>query len=223
MQSGPVEIVEPERTEARGAIVLISEVQGVGKSLREHARRLAGLGYTVAMPDLWWRQGRPDLTAPDAIPAAWADLSDSAALVDVRIALGAMPTTRSRFVLGFGVGGLYARMAACTLPGLAGAIEFYGQAFYPGTSPNKPVQPLDLLVGLGCPLQCHFGGDDPVVPPRHVDMLEQRLSGRGFPAQVYRYAGCGHGFMNPENAAFDKTASQLAWSRVKRFLDEHTD
>lgn len=225
MQSGPVEMVEaddPARA-ARGGIVLISEIHGVEPSLREHADRLARLGFTVAMPDLWWRQGKPDLSSPEAIAAGVEALADSAALADVRSALGALPAGLPRFVMGFCIGGLYARMAACTLPGLSGAIEFYGRVIYPGTTPNKPVQPLDLLVGLSCPLQCHFGTEDLVAPPRHVDMLEQRLAGRPFPGQVYRYAGCGHRFMNPRATTFNRVAAELAWSRVKRFLDERVE
>lgn len=221
MQAGPFEVVESSDGPARGGIVLVSEIHGVETSLRQLAGRLAGEGYTVVMPDLWWRTGRPDLTGEGAIPAAVEAVSDSLALADVRAALGALPAGLPRFVVGFCLGGLYARMAACTLPGLAGAVEFYGRVVYAGTSANKPVQPLDLLSGLGCPLQCHFGTDDTVAPPRHVDLLEQRLAGRAYAAQVYRYAGCGHRFMNPSAPAYNAAAAALAWGRLTRFLDEH--
>ncbi len=213
----------------RGGVVLVPEIWGVDDALRGWARRLADEGFDVVMPDLWWRTARGggsegrklDLAGPSGVMAAVEATVDSEALADVRAALAQLPPDLPRFIMGFCIGGLYARMAACTLPGLAGAVEFYGRIVYAGTSPNKPVQPLDLIAGLGCPLQCHYGAEDPVAPPGHVDLLEQRLAGRSFPAQVFRYPACPHAFMNPNRPGYQRDAAELAWARALRFLDEH--
>lgn len=204
----------------RGGVVLISEVFGVDAPLLAYARKLVDEGYSVAMPDLWWRAPKPDVRAEGGIMHAIEAVSDSEAMVDVREAMALLP--EPRFVVGFCMGGLYARMAACALPGLRGAVEFYGRIRYPGTSRNKPVQPLDLVSGLGCPIQCHFGEDDTVAPPPHVDELEQRLAGRGHGAQIFRYPGCGHAFLNPERPTYRAQPAALAWSRALRFLDEQS-
>jgi carboxymethylenebutenolidase len=110
-------------------------------------------------------------------------------------------------------------MAACTVPGFAGAVEFYGRIVYAAITPNKPAQPLDLLLGLSCPLQCHFGEADPVCPPEHVDALERRLAGAPRAAQVHRYPGCGHAFLNPTRPTWNPEAAELAWARALHFLD----
>ncbi len=206
-----------------GAVVLISEVSGVDEALLGYANRLVAEGFSVAMPDLWWRTGRPDLSVEGGMARAIEAVRDSEALLDVREALaGLAGVPGPRFVMGFCLGGLYARMAACALPGLAGAVEFYGRIRYPSISEAKPVQPLDLVSGLGCPIQCHFGSEDTVSPPAHVDELEQRLSGRGHAAQVFRYAGCGHAFLNPNRPSFQAAPAALAWSRAMRFLGEQS-
>ena len=212
-----------EASDPQGAVVLISEVSGVDDALLGYANRLVEEGYTVAMPDLWWRSGRPDLSVEGGMARAIEAVRDSEALFDVREALaGLAGRPVPRFVMGFCLGGLYARMAACALPGLSGAVEFYGRIRYPGTTEQKPVQPLDLVSGLGCPIQCHYGSEDTVAPPAHVDELEQRLGGRAYPAQVFRYAGCGHAFLNPHRPSFRAEPAALAWSRAIRFLGEQS-
>ncbi|MFZ5482099.1 MAG: dienelactone hydrolase family protein [Myxococcota bacterium] len=212
----PVEIVPA--THPRGGVVLVSEVWGVNDDLRAWAGRLADAGFDVAMPDLWWRTGRPPLGSPEQIREAVAGLADYPALADVATARDRLDATRPRFVMGFCMGGLYARMAACALPGLAGAVEFYGRIVYPTITPQKPAQPLDLLPGLSCPLQCHFGDADPVAPPEHVDQLEQRLAVAPRAAQVLRYPGCGHAFMNRGGPHWSPDAAELAFARACHFL-----
>lgn len=211
----PETLRAPER---RGSVVLISEVLGVDEALRGYAAKMVAQGYDVVMPDLWWRTGPPDFSGEGAVQRAVERIVDAEAMSDVRAALETLEAPR--FLMGFCLGGLYARMGACTLPRLAGTVEFYGRVVYPGTTPAKPVQPLDFLPGLGCPLQCHFGDLDTVAPPRHVDLLEERLAGRRFAAQVFRYAGCGHAFMNPSRAAYRPVPAELAWSRGVKFLGE---
>ena len=111
-----------------------------------------------------------------------------------------------RFVVGVGAGGLYARLAACAVLGLSGAVSFGGRLWYPGIDADHPIQPFDLLPGLSCPLQCHFAADDADTPQTWVDELEKRLRAAGRPHQVFRY---GH------LAGADR---DTAWGRARNFL-----
>lgn len=204
--------------EGRVGVVLISEVFGIDDTTRDYAAKLVGEGFGVAMPDLWWRRPRPSMDTPEEVSAAAASVVDSEAMVDVAAAFRALSGFTHRFALGFCLGGLYARMAGSAVPGLAGAVEFYGRIVYPVITPAKAVQPLDLLFGLGCPLQCHFGAEDPVAPPEHVDELERRLAARGKPWQVFRYPGCGHAFMNPRRPRWRPDEAATAWARALTFI-----
>ena len=215
----PVEAVNPAGD--RGGVVLVPEVWGIDASLRDYADRLGEEGFSVWMPDLWWRQGGPPpLANPADIAAAVASLDDGEALRDVAAAVHLIPPGKPRVVLGFCMGGLYARLASAAVPGLAAAVEFYGRIVYPTLTDRKPAQPLDLLPGRSCPLLCHFGAEDPIAPPHQVDELERRLANQPAPAVVHRYPGVGHAFMNPRRPSFSPEASALAWARTVRFLDE---
>lgn len=214
----PVQTVRVEGP--RAGVVLVSEVFGIDRPLRGYAERLAGEGYDVAMPELWWRRGGPpSLATAEEVADAVGTLSDGQALADVAAARDVLAPERPRFVLGFCVGGLYARMAACALTGFTGAVEFYGRIVYSRITPAKPAQPLDLLPGLSCPLLSHFGEEDPVAPMHNVADLERRLAAQEQPWQVFTYPGCGHGFMNPERPAWDGEAAEVAWDRTLAFLD----
>jgi carboxymethylenebutenolidase len=210
-----------DAVDARAGVVFVPEVWGVDDALRGWARRLAEEGFAVAMPDLWWRYGgSPPLATPAEVGAAVARLDDGNALRDVAAAANVLPPGLPRVVMGFCVGGLYARLASAAVPGFVAAVEFYGRIVYPTLTPEKPAQPLDLLPGRACPLLCHFGELDPVAPPNHVDELERRLSGQLAAAQVFRYPQVGHAFMNPSRPGWNEAAAERAWQRTLRFLDE---
>ncbi len=204
----------------RGGVVLLSEVHGIDAVLRDYAERLVQEGWSVALPDLWWRHGVPPLGTPALLREAVASLPDHEALADVAAARTALPAGLPQFVMGFCIGGLYARMAGCTQVGLSGVVEFYGRIVYPAITANKPVQPLDLLPGLACPIQCHFGTEDAVAPLAHVDELERRLRVRSTPGQLFRYEGCQHAFMNPERPAWADEEACAAWGRALTFLEQ---
>ncbi len=204
---------------ARGGVVLLSEIWGIDDALRTYASKLVAEQFSVAMPDPWARKPRPALDSPDAVVAAVAEVDDGEMLADVGAARTALGGDVPVFVVGFCMGGLYARMAACTIPRLAGAVEFYGRVHYAALSAKKPTQPLDLLPGLACPLQCHFGDDDALSPPHHVDDLVGRLAKSPCLTQVFRYPGRGHAFMNPTRQNWHADDAELAWDRALTFLD----
>lgn len=115
---------------------------------------------------------------------------------------------RPRFVVAVDTG--LGRIAAGALPGFAGAVDFGGELVLPGVDDARPVQPLDLLPGLGCPYQAHVAADDPATPAHHVAELERRLRFVAQPSQVLRYPAAGAGFWRTD---------PLAWARTLRFLD----
>lgn len=187
-----VEAVDP-----RGCVLLLPDVGGVVAP-----DRFVDEGFSVATLR-WWDEG--------------ADVADGEVLRRVKEARDGLAAPR--FLVGVGAGGVHARMAACALPGFSGAVELYGRLVYPAVSPAHPAQPLDLLPGLSCPYQGHFGERDVTNLAHHVVELRRRLGFVCQPTQVLTYAGCGAGFAEPDAPGFDAVAAALAWQRVIRFLD----
>ncbi|MDP2311423.1 MAG: dienelactone hydrolase family protein [Pseudomonadota bacterium] len=202
---------------ARGGVVLVPDGQGSTPGSESAAAQLVDAGFVVVVPDLAWRT--PRQPPPEGDPGY--GLSDPEAIADLVAARELLPPG-ARFVVGVGLGGLYARVAACAVMGLAGAVGFGGRVSYSGVNAKHPIQPLDLLPGLSCPLQCHFDIHDAAAPPAHVDELERRLAGTTQPWQVFRYGNAADPDVAPLLGAARWTGrapdARTAWARTRSFL-----
>jgi carboxymethylenebutenolidase len=110
--------------------------------------------------------------------------------------------------LGFCMGGGLAGLCAAEVPGLAGAVIFYGQAI-----------PKELASKVGCKVLAFHGATD----TRLVDGLpdfEKDMKEAGKSLEVHVYAGAGHAFLNDTRPSYSPTASREAFARSLAFLAE---
>jgi carboxymethylenebutenolidase len=145
------------------AILLLQEIFGVGSFIRGVAERLAGMGYVVGAPDLYWRI-RPGYEANHDE----AGLSESLAMVgqlDAEQAvgdsiaaldhLGDLPEVTGRpAVLGYCLGGSLAYNVA------VGADPSCCVSYYGSAVPDL----LGALDAITCPVLFHFGDADDYIP-----------------------------------------------------------
>lgn len=231
MREGDVELgflVHPEEGTHPG-VVLLPDVRGIYEHFRELGRRLAAEGFAVLVADLYRRTGRPTLTDPASAMRWIAELDDRIVMDEIRAAVAFLrghPAVGGQPVgiLGFCMGGQYTLLAACSVPGLAAAVSFYGMIRYaPGLDPaKKPHAPLDIAADLRCPLLGLYGAEDPLIPLEDVRAFEEaaRRSGRAVEFRVY--PGAGHAFLNdtqPER--YRPEAAADAWRRAVAFLRSH--
>jgi carboxymethylenebutenolidase len=201
-------------------VLLIPEVFGVSDYIEAVAEDLAGLGYVVAAPDLFWRL-HPGWRAVHDEEGVRSSLdlaqrfdfeqgvADSAAglrhLTDLPEVDGEVGIVG--FCLGGSIGYFLAAQNAA-----AAVVSFYGSAV-PGR--------LELLDATERPLQFHFGGDDPYIPRTEVAKVEEAVRTRAN-AEIHVEERAGHAFHNrmapmfyvPEPAA-------RAWRRTEDFLSRH--
>ncbi|WP_433332594.1 dienelactone hydrolase family protein [Spirillospora sp. CA-294931] len=201
-------------------ILLIQEIFGVGDYLHAVAEDLAGLGYVVAAPDLFWRvqpgwsvahteesikqsmevAGRFDAEqGVDDLEAALAHLRE---LPEVSDGVGA---------LGFCLGGTMAFLLAARAP-LDAVVSYYG---------SRVPELLDLLDEIDAPLQLQFGGSDPYIPRDQVAAVERAVEGReGVELHVHEKGG--HAFHNRKAPMFYQAEpAAAAWPLTEAFLAEH--
>jgi len=201
------------------AILLIQEIFGVGKYIRDVAERLADLGYIVGAPDVFWR------FAPN-----WEAEHDEEGLgqsfekvqqLDIRLAIGdcaaalehlhRLPSvTRPAGVLGFCLGGTLAwAVAAADAPSVC--VSYYGSGV-----PSM----LDMIHQIHCPTLLHFGNADDYIPTADVDAVATAIAGHdGF---VLNVENAGHAFDNHDAPMFyNESASNAAWAKTTAFLGRH--
>lgn len=202
-------------------IVLVQEIFGRSEYMRSRARDLAALGYTVALPQVFWRVGADavDESADDALQQGM-DLMQQTdwnqAVEDVRVCIEALrrePQTGGRVALvGFCFGG---GLAYASLQGAKGGqradalVSYYGSAL-----PN-------LVDGdaVTVPSLHHFGDADGFLTNEVVEHISEVVQHNG--AEVKLWHGAGHAFDNPAPAFHHAQASAEAWEVTVEWLRTH--
>ncbi len=209
----------PDQPNGAG-ILLIQEIFGVGAYITAVADRLAGLGYTVAAPDLFWRFAPGHAADHDEAGLARsfelvAQLDEARAVTDCLATLAHLrdqpEVTGPVGVLGFCLGGSLA--VRCALAGDPDAVvSYYGSAV---------PEMVDELGRITAPTLLHFGGADPFIPDEQVQRVAAAVPLH--PAiELNIESGAGHAFDNHEAPAFyDAPAAAHAWELTRTFLADH--
>lgn len=208
-------------------IVVIPDVRGLSEHYRDVARRFAGQGYVALAVDLYSREGTPSFADMDAMFRWMRALPDTRVLADLAASvrwLATRPEVSADAVgiTGFCMGGQYALMAACTVPGLAACVSWYGMLRYAEHDAVKPASPLDLATDLACPYLGLFGEEDAIIPLADVDELRAILAREGKRFDVVTYPGAGHAFFNDTRPdMYRASAADDAWERALLFFRRH--
>jgi carboxymethylenebutenolidase len=208
-------------------LVLVPDVRGLYEHFRDVARRFASEGFATLAVDLYSREGAPSLPDMEAVARWIRRLPDSRVLADLGAAvvyLAARPEVRSSGVgiTGFCMGGQYALMSACTVPGLTACVSWYGMLRYAEYDAIKPKSPLDLAPSLTCPYLGLFGAEDALIPQADVEELRGILSRSGKRFEIRIYPRAGHAFFNDSRPEMYRAhAAADAWPRALAFFREH--
>ena len=211
----------PERGSGPG-LLLIQEIYGVSDYIRAVAEDLAGLGYVVGAPDLFWRlvpgfqAAHDDAGLQESLALASRfdfeqGVSDAAAALDQ---LSSLPEVTGRpGIIGFCLGGSIAYfLAARHGAGLAAVVSLYGSAV-----PDNA----GLLDQVAAPVQFHFGGSDPYIPREQVALVEQAAADRPN-VEIHVEEDAGHAFHNRMAPMFhNPEPAARAWQRIVQFLGRH--
>ncbi len=220
-------VVTPDRPGTFPGVLLYTDIMGVRPVFLDMARRLAAAGFTVLLPNLFYRNGPP--TDPPLSVHHSAEFGQLLALGqtlnrtlierDARAytaALRAEPATAPGALgcVGYCMSGAFAIWTAAALPDEIGAAaSFHGGHLSTG-APDSP----DVLAGRSR-AQFYFGfaETDAFMKPEAIARLRERLTAAGRPFEAEVYAGTYHGFTIPD-ASHDPQAAERHWERLIAFL-----
>ncbi len=206
-------------------ILLLQEIFGVNKSMREVADHYAEEGYVVLAPDLFWRM-EPGVelgyTEADFGKAmgyyqrfdANQSIRDAADALKV---LRARPECKSKVgALGFCLGGKLAYLAAARTD-VDCAVSYYGVGIEADLAEAHNIKG---------PMVFHFAELDRFAPTEAREQVKAAFKGRS-DVEFYLYPGCDHAFAAPERSSFDKPATLMAHTRsialLRRVLGPNYD
>jgi carboxymethylenebutenolidase len=218
---------------ARPGVVLFPDAFGVRPVMHEMAARLAGLGYAVLLPDVFYRSPgyQPfdpatvwtDPPERDRIMALIRSLTqervrmDGAACLD---ALAARPEVRADRLgaAGYCLGGRMACLTAAFHPDrLRAAASFHGG----GLVTDAPDSPHRLAGQVKGSLYLGVADQDRSCTPEHQGALAAALGAAGVAYAIELYRGKRHGFAVRDNVgAADAEAEERHWRRLETFFGE---
>src|SRR5436309_15100297 len=189
------------------------------------ARRLAEAGYTVLMPNLFYRFGKPpvvdfaagfdDELTKQRVAELRAPLTpeavtrDAGAYVDFLAAHGAV-TPGGIGAVGYCVAGSVALRAAAARPDrVAAAASFHGG----GLATDAPTSPHLLLPRITARLYFGHAAEDRGMPPEAIERLEQALAAWGgrYESEVY---DARHGWTVPDSPVFNGPQAERAFAKL---------
>lgn len=247
LRTSTIDISTPDGTadaflaapEGRGpypGVLLYMDAFGPRPRLEEMAEHIAGHGYVVLVPHVFYRHGRAPLLDTGALrdPDARGRLfekigpwlaehtperaaGDADAYVDYLTAHGEVADGPIG-VVGYCFGGALALRAAAQRPDEVAAVA----AFHPARlATDDPSSPHLLADRIRAEVYVAAADDDQGFPPEQQKRLDEALTEAGVTHTVEQYDGASHGFTMADTAVYDAEATERHWDVLLRLLSRN--
>lgn len=215
---------------AKAGVILYMDAFGPRPALDGMAERLASEGYTVLVPDLFYRnapygpfdartafaedESRKALMAIIGATTQDMTIRDTGAFLD---ALAAEGVTGPIGAVGYCLGGARALNAAAGYPGrVKAAASFHGGnlAGDASDSPHRRAAEIKGRIYVGT------AGVDRSFPPEQSARLAEALRAAEVDHILENYVGMAHGWCVPDHGVFDAAGAERHWKRLTTFFAE---
>lgn len=202
---------------------------GAREVFRAMATRLAGLGYAVLVPDVYYRSGA---WAPFDMAGVFEDPGERRRLFAMMKAITAevMAADAIRFfdylaarpevsgqrfgTCGYCMGGRTSLIVAGRVPDrVAAAMSFHGG----GLASDDPDSPHLLAPMITAAVYVGAAENDASYTPEQSRLLNATLTGAGV-AHTIEWYSAAHGFAVPDNGPYDEAAAERHWQAMADFF-----
>lgn len=211
-------------------VIHLTDIGGIRPAQREMARRLAAEGYTVLMPNMFYRTGRPPMFEPgigmgdERGRKRFIELRepltpeaverDAAAYVDY---LAAQDSIREgpMGVVGYCfTGSLAMRTAAARPDRIGAAASFHGAGLFT----DAPTSPHLVLPRIKAQLYFGHAVQDRTMPEEAIGKFEQALEAWGgkYESQVYEDAY--HSWTVPDSPVYNRPQAERAFEKLRELF-----
>lgn len=199
-------------------ILVIQEIFGVNKVMRDICDDLAKQGYVALCPDLFWRQ-EPGVDITDKSKAEWdkafklfGGFDVDKGVEDLKSSLSALRKLSSgkAGTVGYCLGGKLAFLMA-TRSDVDAAVSYYGVGLAELTGEAKNIRK---------PLLMHVATEDKFVPKDQQAKVKAAVAGNPN-VTLHEYQGNDHAFARVGGEHYDKAAADTANARTADFFKTH--
>ncbi|MFJ4785324.1 dienelactone hydrolase family protein [Streptomyces sp. NPDC088794] len=211
------------------AVLFYMDGFGLRPHLKSMADRLAAAGYTVLVPNVFYRAGRaplvelpafinpverPELLA--ALRPAALSLTPEGAMRDADtyldwLADSPLTTAGPAGVTGYCMGAGLALRTAGTHPDRVAAMAGFHGAYLATDAPDSPHLLADQITA-----ELYFGhaDQDATNPAEQIDRLDKALTAAGVRHRGEVYTGAHHGFTQADTAMYSAEATERHWAAL---------
>jgi len=215
------------------AVIFFMDAPAIRPALFQMCERLAGHGYFVLLPDMFWRVGpyepinlREAFKDEEARRAIFGKFMSSTDPERSTRDTGAFLAWLSRQpqvkgekvgVTGYCMGGGLALRAAGEFPErVVAAAAFHGGRL----ATDAPDSPHLLAPRIKAKVYVAGADEDAGFPPEQADRLRDALTTAGVDNRVEIYAGAKHGYAPPDMPVYDEQAAERHWRELLALFDE---
>ena len=228
----PTHVLTPDGTGPWPAVIFYMDGVAIRPTLVEMAARLAGHGYVVLLPDMFYRFGPYTPLVPKEIftldfraivgpmmsttnnQKAAEDTAGFLAYLDTRPDV-AGPKIGT---VGFCMGGGMALTAAGTYPDRVAAVA----SFHGGNLANDtPLSPHLLAPKITAEVYIAGADNDQSYPLDMAERLDQALSDAGVRHVCEIYPGAAHGWMKPDFPIYNEAAAERGWGEMLALFERN--
>lgn len=228
----PVTVAIPDGSGPWPAVIMYPDAGGVRSAFRDMAARLAGLGYVVLLPDVYYRHGQwapfdmknvfTDSGERQRLFAMLGSITPDAMESDARAFfdyLAARPEVSGETfgTTGYCMGGRTSLIVAGRVPErVAAAMSFHGG----GLAADDPGSPHLLADKIRAAVYVGGAADDASFTEDHAVTLDRALTDAGVEHTIVWYPAL-HGFAVTDNAPYDEASAEKHWAAMTEFFGAH--
>lgn len=214
----------------RPGILHLTDIGGIRPAQRNMARRIAEEGYTVLMPNVFYRTGRPPIFEPGLSPRdergrqRFIELRDSlppdaverdaAAYVDY-LAANEFVREGGMGVVGYCfTGSMAMRTAAARPETITAAASFHGA----GLCTDAPTSPHLLLPRIKARLYFAHAVKDQGMPQEAIEEFDRALEAWGGKYESEVYEGAYHSWTVPDSPVYNQPQAERAFEKERELF-----
>lgn len=228
-------ICHPDENGPHPAVIIYMDAPAIREELRDMARRLGTAGYYVALPNLYYREGREgsygfdyallmeDEQQLNRMFGLMSSLNNEMIVNDTQFLIETIrkdPAAAAGPIgcTGYCMSGQFVAAVGAAYPDdFAAVASFYGV----GILTDKKDSPHLGASKIKGELYMAFAAKDPYVPQEVLDALPAAMDAAGVNYRIEIYPGTEHGFAFPERPAYNKAAGERHWERMLELFDRH--
>jgi carboxymethylenebutenolidase len=211
------------------AVLFCMDAFGLRPHLHRMADRLAAEGYTVLVPNLFYRAGRtpvfelPEFIDPGERPEIFQTIGPIMRRLTPELAMrdaGAylewladspLTTGEPVGITGYCMGAVMALRTAGNFPERVAAVGGFHGGNLATEEPDSPHLVADKITA-----EVYFGhaDQDHALPPEQIERLDRALTEAGVRFRAEVYEGAAHGSTQADTAAYDEAGAERHWAAL---------